>query len=335
MLIELQQERKGSLSMDSKPNTLISRTKWYVLVFLLIIQFSANAQTCCTGAAPLNGYISLANPGASNWQFNAIVDFNSMQTLVQNNTKLQDDNLSRSTTSYILQSNYGFSERLGVSISIPFINLRESTTSVGQEFSVSNFGLGDIVITPYFVMLQKNKSIIQVGVGLKIPTGATQTLDEQGLFILNPTLQRGTGTTDYIFYLYGQKSMNFRPSMSIEQSVSTRINTTSTKLARHSQYKFGNELYLISTISDQYVMGSHILNPAISLSVRYAQNNFIEGIEDVNSGGIWVNLRAGSMFVLWPNLSVGFFGELPLYQNLNGFQLTTTYKIIGAVQLKF
>ena len=123
--------------------------------------------------------------------------------------------------------------------------------------------------------------------------------------------------------------------MVIQQSVTYRLNSASTSFASHDNYKFGNEFYAITSLADQLVTGSLIHTPSLSFNIRYAEKNTIEQYEDPNSGGWWLNLRPGWGIYLTPKLNLSLLYEIPLYRNLNGFQLTTTYKVIGVVNLKF
>ena len=149
-----------------------------------------------------------------------------------------------------------------------------------------------------------------------------------------PSLQAGTGSTDIITHAIYNQSFQFRRSVNFQQLISFRLNTESKRLGGHNSYQFGNELFLQSTISDQFVLGRFIMTPSFGLIYRQSGMNKIEGFEDINSGGQWIYLRPG-ISVTMNKLIASLFTELPAWRDLNGFQLTTTYKITTSLGFNF
>lgn len=306
-------------------------------MFVILIPWGGEAfgQTCCTGSAPITGAFRVSPLESNQWQFNLSVDYNNISDLIQENVNIGDDYLSRSTTTFLLQGSYGIGNGFGVSVLIPVVNHSESITSQGDVITNRNASIGDLSVFFQKAFSINSTSSLLLGAAIKLPTGTTQARDQKNLFILPPTLQAGTGSTDYIVMIQGQKSMNFRRSMLLQQTFTYRINTLSTKFASHDNYQFGDEFYAISSLADQLVTGKIIHTPSLSVIIRFSDQNVIEQFVDPNSGGWWFNLRPGWGINPTPKLNLSILYEVPMFRRLNGFQLTTSYKIIGVINYKF
>jgi hypothetical protein len=311
--------------------TVLSYLRNLGLIALVSLAINAEGQTCCTGAAPITGAVRVAGLDANQWQFTFSYDYNNISELLQDNVNLNDDYLSRTTTTLLLQSSYGFGKGFGISVLIPIAQHFESALIGTDKSTLKNTDLGDITIFGQWQIPLNTSASLLFGAAIKLPTGETKARDQNDLFVLPPTLQAGTGSYDYIFLAQGQKSMQFRKSLVIQQSFTYRLNTLSTNFASHDNYQFGNEFYAITTFADQIVTGILIHTPSLSMNIRYAGKNTVEQFVDPNSGGWWINLRPGWGVNLTPKLNLSLIYELPIYRNLNGFQLTTSYRVIGVV----
>ena len=313
---------------------MLSYLKYFSLIALLLIAFNARGQTCCTGSAPIIGAVNVGAIEANQWQLNFSYDFNNISDLIQENDLLKDDYLSRTTTTIFIQGTYGFGHGYGISVLMPVVQHTETIQNSTTQTTTRNTDFGDLTIFGQKMFQPSTTSTLIFGVAINLPTGETQAKDQDDQFILPPTLQAGTGTVDYIFLIQGLKSMQFRKSLVLQQSITYRINTLSTRFASHDNYQFGNEFYAITSLADQLVTGGLIHTPSLSFNLRYAGKNTIEQYEDPNSGGWWLNLRPGWGVNLSPKLNLSVLYEIPVYRDLNGFQLTTSYKVIGVINFK-
>jgi hypothetical protein len=313
---------------------MLSYYNYLSLMVLLTMAIKASGQTCCTGSAPITGSVRVGPIGANQWQANFSYDYNNIADLVQENNNLNADYISRTTTTMFLQASYGFGKGYGISMLMPVIQHTETIRRAADIMTTKNTDIGDLTIFGQRIIELNTTAFLIFGLAVKLPTGETQAKDQNDLFILPPTLQAGSGSVDYIFLVQGQKSMPFRQSMVLQQSFTYRVNTISTRFASHDFYQFGDEFFAITSLADQLVTGSLIHSPSVSVLLRYAGKNTIEQFIDPNSGGWWLNLRPGWGVNLTPKLNVSLLYELPIYRNLNGFQLTTSYKVIGVVNFK-
>ncbi|MDN5200073.1 hypothetical protein QQ008_01840 [Fulvivirgaceae bacterium BMA10] len=289
--------------------------------------FSVYSQTCCTGGAPITGGFQIGAEKKGNISFGAIFDLNRINALILEGQTLDDDRILRNTNSFIFQGNYGVSDKLTFTMLIPYVWLNETISGSISETKSETSGIGDLTLLSQYQVLSKSRSILTLGLGVKFPTGGSQ-LKGQNNFVLPITLQPGSGSFDFI--LAGQFSTSLfesRQSLSFYNSLTYRLNTESDKVTFHDTYQFGNELLVLSGFSDQVLLGSTILEPSLMLRFRHTGQDTADEHLNPNTGGNWLYLVPGARVKLSSQISSGITADLPIYRNLKGFQLTTSYRI--------
>lgn len=309
------------------------KTRKNILLYFILIAISHNlsAQTCCTGSAPITGSIKISALQKKQLNFNLIYDHNKISDFYLDSEKLDEDYLSRITNTLLLQSNYGITNRLNLSLVVPIINKSEQVIVSNSTSKVSTTAFGDISIMAQYLLVDKKSFQIVSGVGIKLPTGPTKLKDAEGQFILQPSLQPGTGSFDYIFLSRFQYSLPFRPSLTIGQTFTYQLTTASSNFANHESYEFGNEFQSFTTLSDQFALGNLVNTPSLTLRVNVLQNTEIEDFSDPNSGGFWLYVSPSWAVQITPAISIFIQTDIPIYRDLNGFQIITSYKIIGGI----
>ena len=286
------------------------------------------AQTCCTGGVPITGAIRLNQPEQNSFGLSLNYDNNRIEDFFQDDEKLDDDYIQRRTTTVSLQADYGITDKLSLLLLVPYAWMSEGVTQGNTTEKVKKSSLGDLSLMGNYIIHNKDRINASLGGGIKFPTGKT---DQRDQFILPPTLQVGTGSIDFIFFADARSSFNFRKSLTLQQTFSYKLNTTGEQFASHENYTFGNEFQSFTSLSDQILIGKMLHTPSLLMRIRHAANNEIEDLTDVNSGGLWVYLVPGWSLELSRRITAGVFMELPVYRNLNGFQLTTTSRFIASV----
>lgn len=310
------------------------KLKYYTVVFLLFLittSLKLEAQTCCTGSAPITGSIKISTLQKKQFNFNLIFDHNNISDFYLDTEKVNEDYLSRITNTILLQTNYGITNRLNLSLVIPVINKSEQVVVNNIPTNGSTTSPGDISTMAQYLFVDKGLFQIVSGIGIKLPTGPTKLKDSNDQFILQPSLQPGTGSFDYIFLSRIQYSFSFRRSLSVGQTFTFQLTTASSNFANHESYEFGNEFQSFTTISDQFALGNLVNTPSLTLRVNIIANNQIEGFTDPNSGGFWLYVSPSWAVQITPSISTFIQADIPVYRNLNGFQIITSYKIIGGI----
>ncbi len=250
-------------------------------------------------------------------------DLNVMNTLKSGTETLDENTRKRTTHSFMAQAGYTIRKWLSVDMFLPYVFQQRILTPIGQTPNESSTsGVGDFVIMPK-IRFYKN---FQAGVGIKIPTGATELTNDDGL-VLSPDLQPGTGAWDLIFWLNGGQELGFRQSMSINGTVSYRATGSNKTYLEDQTYTFGNEFQITAGIADRFLIGNQIFDPSVSFKYRKVQSDNRDEFDLPSTGGEWVFIRPGLIYQATPQISVQSNIELPLYAKLNGTQVTTTYRI--------
>jgi len=305
------------------------------LLLLLWVSFldAGWAQTCCTGGVPITGSIRLNQPEKNTFGLALNYDNNKIEDFFQENEKLDDDYIKRRTTAISLQADYGLTNKLSLLLMVPYARMSESVTQGTTTQEVAKSSLGDISLMGNYIIYNKDRFIASLGGGIKFPTGKTDNRDETTQFVLPPTLQVGTGSIDFIFFADARTSFEFRKSLTLQQTFSYKLNTTGDQFASHENYTFGNEFQSFTSLSDQILIAKMLHTPSLLMRIRHAGNNEIEDLTDINSGGLWMYLVPGWTMEFSRVVSAGMFMEVPVYRDLNGFQLTTTSRFIASVYL--
>lgn len=300
--------------------------------FFVII--NANAQTCCTGAVPVTGNLSLSPQDEKKAWLEIRYDHNIIDDLIANNQLLQDDNLYRHTRAVIGQLSYSPVKNVFLHAIIPYSILSETVTSPNQRITNTNSGLGDISVLASYALFDRSRVNLLAGVGLKLPTGTTRARGENDL-ILQPTLQIGTGTVDYIAVSQLQWTPFKDRSINVSQTIFAKFNSVSRNFAAHDQYQFGHEIVSYSAIAKQIYWLGVIQNPVLMLKYQHFTKNKIETFAAQNTGGSWWYLVPGWGFNINSHVAFNFLWEIPVYRQINGFQLTTSTRLMFSVQTNF
>ena len=162
--------------------------------------------------------------------------------------------------------------------------------------------------------------------GTKIPFGSSTETNNQGI-TLNADLQPGSNAWDIIYWSSVSKNFDFRPSLSVSSRIIYRSTGTNNSYFGDSTYKFGNEFQAFIGVSDQFLLFKTIASPSMSFKYRYANQDKIGGFDLENTGGNWVFVIPNISINLNSNIIFSTKAELPIYSNVDGTQLTPTYRL--------
>lgn len=305
--------------------TTLSMALW------LLSLHSGWSQTCCTGGVPITGALRINTFPAKSVQLRFTYDHNKIEDVFLDGEKRPDNHIKRSAKTAILQADYVLSEAFAISALVPYIWSKESVDQGSQSLVQETNGIGDISLVGQFKIPISEDSPLVLGGGIKFPTGATQKSNKDDGFVLPANLQPGTGSVDAIFLASFQAALSIRKSMLVTTSAYYRLNTASDNLTFHNSYKFGNEIQFFAGISDNFVVGTVSTSPSLLLRLRRAGKDQIEDFSNDNTGGTWLSLVPGLNLNLTPNTAIGVSADLPLYRDLNGFQITTTNKFTASL----
>ncbi len=298
--------------------------------------FLVNTQTCCSGGIPLSNSIGLESLDKGTLQLGINYDYNYLNTLKSGDEKLDDNSRLRITHSVLVNVGYSITNNLSVESLLTWVNQRRNISQFGNENLDVTSGIGDAVVLLKYnfsnVLFGAN-SDINLGIGTKIPLGSSTETNTQGI-TLNADLQPGSSAWDIIYWSQISKQFNFRPSFTISSRFIYRDPGINSSYFGDSTYEFGEEFQASLSFSDQFLLFNTLTNPSVSFKYRDAQKDQTGGGEIFSTGGNWISIIPNFSINIKPNIALSTRVEIPLYSNVDGTQLTPTYRITSGVLIK-
>ncbi len=203
-------------------------------------------------------------------------------------------------------------------VTAPKTDYSEANPTEKVRFTRQFSGFGDAVLLAQLLAKPssaKSPLMLGVGFGFRLPTGASQP-DHQwaGGLSRDPVLQVGAGTLDPI----GSLTAGYRlGKTSIYTNALARISGGQNI---HS-YRYGNE-YQLSAGFRRPV--SEWFDASLTATTILTGHDYDKGSIVGNTGGTWFYLTPGISFRSG-DINTGFSLQLPLYQNVNLSQLSSSY----------
>ncbi|HTT09103.1 MAG TPA: hypothetical protein VMH34_09980 [Gammaproteobacteria bacterium] len=219
---------------------------------------------------------------------------------------------------YMFGLDYSPNPDWGVNLQVPYFD-RFHTTIAEDDSDISTSdraGIGDIrVIGRYQGPLAYGFGL---QLGLKFPTGGFDQnfiAGPQAGNLLDRGLQLGTGSTDLIFgvYRFGEiaQDWNYFGQALFQIPVATQ-----------DDFRPGNGLNLNAGVR---YGGIKYFAPLLQFNMR-AEEAESGALADVdNSGAVLLNISPGISVPVTPKLHLYGFVQIPIYENVKGFQLEPDY----------
>jgi hypothetical protein len=161
--------------------------------------------------------------------------------------------------------------------------------------------------------------------GLKLPTGRINVANDEGE-VAERSLQPGTGTTDAIVGAYYQQDLLQRGASWFAQAQYQHA------LNSRDQFKPGAQLSVDlgygQSVADK-------LSAVVQLNVVVKARHRGANAEPEDSGGRFVFLSPGLSYAVSDNMRAYAFFQQPLYQHVNGVQLTARHALLVGVTTRF
>ncbi|MEX2594821.1 MAG: transporter [Anditalea sp.] len=306
------------------------------LLFLLLnltIVNGINAQ-CCSGGVPMSGSLGIASTERNTWSFLLTHDYNVMQDLFESDRSLNDNLRKRTTHSLLLEVNYGIYKNLALTGVFSFVRQgREIQTVFDESTFTATTGLGDAILLVKYTAINPTKFENYrwtIGAGPKFPIGRTNFTSNQGL-ALPADMQPGTGAWDLMLWTSFERYHLFVRNFNIATALTYRYTGINKDYFGSQEYQFGNEFSFTLQNTYRFFLGTKIFDAILSFRYRNQAIDQIDGREFPNSGGNFIYILPGLSYNFNPNWSISFSSQLPLYRNVGGTQLATSYKLISSV----
>ncbi len=318
-----------SLTLSCNHKTLKMKSTAFLLFFLSIVSQTLFSQACCSGGTPLSSNLGIQGLQHQQLEFQLSYDYNTQRALVSGSQKLDDDRRDRNTHSVLLRGSYAFSPKFSLTGLFSFVRQEEVIDNIGGRRTTTYAeGIGDAVaMLQYNLINNPGMSLVLAG-GLTIPLGATDRLDPTtGITALHPDMQPGQGALDQLLGANAVIYNIFKPGMSWTNVLTYRLTSPADRFNGAQEYEFGNELQWITGLADSYFIGLWVVDPSLLFRYRNTAVDRVNGVKSANTGGNWLHLMPGLDVHFSQNWSIGLTGEIPLYRDLTGTQLTTSSRI--------
>ena len=326
--------------------------KYYAISFGLIGLFSgATAQASCgTTACSINtnwGEHGLSRPG---WSGDLRYSYSKADKLRAGSSKIsvnptdpaldldsEVENLRTINKLVTATLDYTHDEHWGYSLQVPYVmrdhnhSLANPTTPGYQSFTADS--VGDIKVTGRYrwTLDETTRTGMGVKFGLKLNTGKKDfVIAQSGLKPSEVTLQPGNGSTDLILGLSWQQTTPGSDwSLFAQGTLQSSVSSSAT-------FRPGNQVNIDG--GTRYAI-NHSLSGLLQLNAQWnsadSGTSAATSAGAASSGGKSVSLSPGLSYTIAPGTQIYGLLQLPLYQYVNGEQLTASHSITVGVNHSF
>ena len=233
-------------------------------------------------------------------------------------------------------ANYATSDRFVLSAFVPFVSrYHEHLEEANAQLETWNFrDLGDIAVSGRYRLGTK----VWTTLGVKFPTGAQRPTNSEGE-AAEVTLAPGSGSVDVLGGFVFQTQVPV-PSLShgLLGNASVMPFFAGATYRRNGR---GTESY---RMGDELLVNAGLNYPLFTKLQLIAQVNAdFRGKDSVGDTGEDPNHTGRTSIYLSPGVRVGLPGgiaaywvvQVPVYQRVNGIQLTSDYNLLGGIQARF
>ncbi len=245
------------------------------------------------------------------------------------------DELKTTNQNLMFGLDYVINQNWGVGIQVPYLkrkhehihNPDEEGVVAGEEpeHEAWNFsGVGDIRFSTRY-QIDAGGIIIGFHGGLKLPTGKFRASNDAGEEA-ERTLQLGTGSTDIVAGIFAKGIFAETPLRWFAQSQWQHAIATKDDFQPGDDITF--DLGLRYLVTDAFAAN-------LQLNTRYKRRDSGANGEPDESGGKFVYLSPGVSYAFAAGIQIYAYVQVPLYQSVNGVQLTQSTGYVVGVNYRF
>ena len=219
---------------------------------------------------------------------------------------------------------YAFNPAWAVSLQVPVVNRDHSHVhnEVVPEYEAwSLTGLGDLRLSGRYQTALSDHAAAGFQFGLKLPTGKFDETNDLGQ-LAERSLQPGSGTTDALLGAYTYHRLEGDATTLFVQGMWQR------PLTERDDYRPGQQVTL--DVGLRYALTRN-LNAQLQLNLLWKDHDQGLNAEPDDSGGSYVFLSPGASYALTTHMQLYGFVQLPMYQYVNGTQLTADWSAVAGL----
>lgn len=203
----------------------------------------------------------------------------------------------------------------GVNLQLPYVDRFHQTVAEGDtEVSESNtHDFGDARLVARYQGFVETRNI-GITFGLKLPTGEYKQNFNQGPQAGNPLdrgLQAGTGSTDLLLSAFHTDALgrdwDWFARAQYQQAIATK-----------DDYKPGHSINLSGGLR---YLGFDAVVPELQVNFTHSGHDRGRNADEPNSGGTFIYLSPGATLGVTQRVKLYGYVQLPVYRNVEGFQL--------------
>ena len=238
----------------------------------------------------------------------------------QTSADLNPDKLI-TTGFYTLGMQYMPNRDWGIMVGLPvWDRYREGVDDAGAAFSIHHWAFGDMKLMGMYTGFSEDMSTA-VMAGLKLPTGPTSQS------LLDRDTQIGTGTTDALLSGYQMGQMD-EWGWFVEGSMSYPLN-------ERDGYRPGNDFNAAVGFHYDALISSYSIAPMASIVTSFRSRDSGPQADADNTGYTRIFLSPGVEVILGRAVHFDFEFGIPLYSNINGYQLISPRLINSTLSYQF
>lgn len=225
---------------------------------------------------------------------------------------------------------HSFDRQWALSLQVPFIdrfhahNVNEDEGRVRETWNFHRMGDVRVVGRYQFRDGDDKSSSMGIRFGAKLPTGSRDITNDDGARA-ERSLQPGTGTTDVILGAY------FFGTIDPQSSWFAQVNALAATNSRE-EFKPGETIGVDFGYRRSLREGLDVL---IQFNASRKGRDKGAQAEPDDSGGTFVSISPGLSLTVSPSIRLYTFLQLPVYQRVNGTQLTTRWSGVAGVNFAF
>jgi hypothetical protein len=244
------------------------------------------------------------------------------------------DEIKTINRNYVATLDYTINDQWGVSATVPWVDRSHSHfdndtgTPVLEQWDFAR--LGDIRVLGRYQLRSENRehaslSYYGLNFGLKLPTGKWDLVNSDDE-AAERSLQPGTGTTDALLGAYYSQLLGHSNSSWFVQAM------WQAPLNHRDDYRPGQRLGI--DLGYRYEVSDRI-GLMIQLNALYKGRDSGAQAEPEDSGGNFLFVSPGISIAVSKAFQLYGFVQLPLYQYVNGVQLTADWSVVAGISARF
>jgi len=231
---------------------------------------------------------------------------------------------------WVAAFDYNFDGHWGTSLVVPLVNRSHNHivdpegAQTPEQWTFTE--LGDVRVQGRYRFNLGSDVPLSAGIalGLKLPTGSFTVTNAEGV-AAERMLQPGTGTTDALVTGFLSRPLSPKDSMFVQLSFEAALDS-------RDAYRPGNRTYLNFGYNRWL---TERMGLQLQLNLAYKRPEEGNNAEPDLSGGKYVFFSPGLSYDLSHAWQVYAYLQLPLYQYVNGVQLTANWAALAGVSWRF